>query len=88
MADRHFTARNIDEKRCTCIAFAIHLQCTCIKTKDLSPMNAKCEAMVDGVLTEYHYNGKDKTLAVYVNKQYVRTLTRDEAVKTWHEIIE
>lgn len=51
-------------------------------------MNAKCEAMVDGVLTEYHYNGKEKTLAVYVNKQHVRTLTRDEAVKTWHEIIE
>ena len=51
-------------------------------------MNAKCEAMVDGVLTEYQYNGKEKTLAVYVNKQHVRTLTRDEAVKTWHEIIE
>lgn len=51
-------------------------------------MNANCEAMVDGVLTEYHYNGKEKTLAVYENKQHVRTLTGDEAVKTWHEIIE
>ena len=51
-------------------------------------MNAKCEAMVDGVLTEYHYNGKEKTLAVYENKQHVRTLTGDEAVKAWHEVIE
>lgn len=73
-------------------ALALHLQSICnalaLKTKRLSSMNAKCEAMVDGVLTEYHYNGKEKTLAVYENKQHVRTLTGDEAVKTWHEVIE
>lgn len=73
-------------------ALALHLQSICnalaSKQSDLSSMNAKCEAMVDGVLTEYHYNGKEKTLAVYENKQHVRTLTGDEAVKTWHEIIE
>ena len=73
-------------------ALALHLQSICnalaSKQSDLSSMNAKCEAMVDGVLTEYHYNGKKKTLAVYENKQHVRTLTGDEAVKTWHEIIE
>ena len=73
-------------------ALALHLQSICnalaSKQSDLSSMNARCEAMVDGVLTEYHYNGKEKTLAVYENKQHVRTLTGDEAVKTWHEIIE
>lgn len=73
-------------------ALALHLQSICnalaSKQSDLSSMNAKCEAMVDGVLTEYHYNCKEKTLAVYENKQHVRTLTGDEAVKTWHEIIE
>lgn len=73
-------------------ALALHLQSICnalaSKQSDLSSMNAKCEAMVDGVLTEYHYNGKEKTLAVYENKQHVRTLTGDEAVKTWHEVIE
>lgn len=73
-------------------ALALHLQSICnalaLKQSDLSLMNAKCEAVVDGVLTEYHYNGKEKTLAVYENKQHVRTLTGDEAVKTWHEIIE
>ena len=73
-------------------ALELHLQSICnalaSKQSDLSSMNAKCEAMVDGVLTEYHYNGKEKTLAVYENKQHVRTLTGDEAVKTWHEIIE
>jgi hypothetical protein len=73
-------------------ALALHLQSICnalaSKQSDLSPMNAKSEAIVDGVLTEYHYNGKEKTLAVYENKQHVRTLTGDEAVKTWHEIIE
>lgn len=73
-------------------ALALHLQSICnalaSKQSDLSLMNAKCEAMVDGVLTEYHYNGKEKTLAVYENKQHVRTLTGDEAVETWHEIIE
>lgn len=36
-------------------ALALHLH---QKQSDLSSMNAKCEAMVDGVLTEYHYNGK------------------------------
>ncbi len=51
-------------------------------------MNAKCEAMVGNVLTEYHYNGKAKTLRVYENKILVRELTGDEAVKTWHEVIE
>jgi hypothetical protein len=73
-------------------ALALHLQSICnalaSKQSDLSSMNAKCEAMVGGVLTEYHYNGKEKTLAVYENKQHVRTLTGYEAVKTWHEIIE
>ena len=77
-------------------ALALHLQSICNpfamhlhqKQSDLSSMNAKCEAMVDGVLTEYHYNGREKTLAVYENKQHVRTLTGDEAVKTWHEVIE
>ena len=74
-------------------ALALHLQSICNalaskKQRESPSMNAKCEAMVDGLLTEYHYNGREKTLAVYENKQHVRTLTGDEAVKTWHEVIE
>lgn len=50
-------------------------------------MNAKCEAMVDVVLTEYHYNGKEKTLKKYQDKVLVAEWKGDEAKEKWHEVI-
>ena len=85
---RHFTERNIDEND----ALALHLQSICnafaLKQSDLSPMNAKCEAMVDVVLTEYHYNGKEKTLKKYQDKVLVAEWKGDEAKEKWHEVID